>query len=75
MKKLSLKSLKLGANDLLQREQLKTVFGGYSDGPCANGASGELTYWSCGDGSNSGSAYVCPEHAQAFEDMIIQFCN
>lgn len=29
MKKLNLKNLKLNSNDLLQREQLKTVFGGY----------------------------------------------
>ena len=29
MKKLSLKNLKLDGNDLLQREQLKAVFGGY----------------------------------------------
>lgn len=29
MKKLSLNKLKLDADDLLQREQLKTVFGGY----------------------------------------------
>ncbi|MEW4924703.1 hypothetical protein [Algibacter sp. 2305UL17-15] len=29
MKKLSLKSLKLEAGDMLQRDQLKTVFGGY----------------------------------------------
>ncbi|GAA3558014.1 hypothetical protein [Snuella lapsa] len=28
MKKLSLKNLKLDANDMLQRNQLKTVFGG-----------------------------------------------
>ena len=33
MKKLSLKNLKLEANDMLQRNQLKTVFGGYS-GSC-----------------------------------------
>ena len=32
MKKLSLKNLKLEVNDLLQREQLKTVFGGQNDG-------------------------------------------
>lgn len=35
MKKLSLKNLKLGADDMLQRNQLKTVFGGYSgSGTC-----------------------------------------
>ncbi len=32
MKKLSLKNLKLEANDLLERNQLKSVFGGYSNG-------------------------------------------
>lgn len=29
MKKLSLKKLNLAADDLLQKEQLKTIFGGY----------------------------------------------
>ncbi len=29
MKKLNLKNLKLSSSDLLQREQLKSVFGGY----------------------------------------------
>ena len=45
MKKLSLINLKLGANDMLQRNELKTVFGGYGgDGDgyqCCN-------YWVCG---------------------------
>ncbi len=31
MKTLNLEKIKLGANDMLQREQLKTVFGGYSN--------------------------------------------
>ncbi|WP_136468924.1 hypothetical protein [Flagellimonas onchidii] len=30
MKKLSLKKLKLSKDDLVQKEQLKTVFGGYN---------------------------------------------
>jgi natural product precursor len=30
MKKLSLSKLNLKANDILQKEQLKTVFGGYT---------------------------------------------
>ncbi len=34
-KKLSLKKLKLEVNDELQRNQLKSVFGGYDDGNCA----------------------------------------
>lgn len=42
MKKLSLKNLKLDGNELLQREQLKTVFGGY------NGDAGSCSA-SCGD--------------------------
>lgn len=41
MKKLSLKKLGLSAGDLLQREQLKSVFGGYS-GDCFDDAIGEL---------------------------------
>lgn len=32
MRKLDLKNLKSNANDLLQREQLKTVVGGYGGG-------------------------------------------
>ena len=32
MKKLNLKNLKLSKNDMLQRDQLKTVFGGYDGG-------------------------------------------
>lgn len=45
MKKLSLKSLKLEASDLLQIEQLKTVFGGgytagcNADSSCSSGCS------------------------------------
>lgn len=40
MKKLSLKNLNLDASDLLQRNQLKTVVGGYGDEfpECANSA-------------------------------------
>ncbi|MFD0798015.1 hypothetical protein ACFQZJ_11115 [Maribacter chungangensis] len=36
MKKLSLEKLNLRSDDLLQREQLKTVFGGYGNG-CPDG--------------------------------------
>ena len=36
MKKLNLKNLTLEVSDLLEREQLKTVFGGYS-GMCQSG--------------------------------------
>ena len=53
MKKLSLKSLNLGANDLLQRNQLKTVFGGdsgYDAGGVCNSHSG----------CSSGCAYYYP---------------
>ena len=34
MKKLSLKNLNFGKDDLLDRKDLKTVFGGYEGGPC-----------------------------------------
>ncbi|WP_299526764.1 hypothetical protein [Winogradskyella sp.] len=40
MKKLSLKKLSLSTNDLLQREQLKSIFGGYdlcAGQPCHEG--------------------------------------
>ncbi|MDO5969738.1 hypothetical protein Q4Q35_07955 [Flavivirga aquimarina] len=36
MKKLSLKNLKLGADDMLQRNQLKSVLGGYGLGEGAS---------------------------------------
>lgn len=38
--KLSLKNLKLGADDMLQRSQLKTVFGGYGGGSCQSWVNG-----------------------------------
>lgn len=34
MRKLSIGELNLKSNDLLRREQLKTVFGGYEGGSC-----------------------------------------
>ncbi|NKI27659.1 hypothetical protein HCG49_13905 [Arenibacter sp. 6A1] len=34
MKKLNLKKLNLKTNDLLLREQLKTIVGGYGNGSC-----------------------------------------
>ena len=56
MKKLSLKNLKLGANDMLQRNELKTVFGGYGgDGyQCCND-------WGCGT-CVTGSNEDCSSH-------------
>lgn len=47
MKKLSLKNLKLDGNDLLKREQLKTVLGGYGSG----------LYCGCRAGDNQPSNY------------------
>jgi hypothetical protein len=44
MKKLSLKNLKLTSQDLLQRDQLKAVFGGYSCSVFVHTANG--SYWS-----------------------------
>lgn len=76
MKKLSLKNLKLEASDMLQRNQLKSVFGGYSggySGVCENGKTPVPYSWDCGDG-NSGSGYVCPEHAQATLQFYLDFC-
>ncbi len=37
MKKVRLKNLNLSTNELLQREQLKTVFGGYVHDICPDG--------------------------------------
>ena len=67
MKKLSLKNLKLEANDMLQRNQLKTVLGGYGGsggGTCGyNNAYG----WDCnvtkevakGEYDNYGGNWCC----------------
>ncbi len=43
MKKLSLKNLKLNENEMLERNQLKSVFGGY-------GGYGNGDHWLCGAG-------------------------
>tara|TARA_R110002049_G_scaffold65035_1_gene170957 strand:+ start:87706 stop:87933 length:228 start_codon:yes stop_codon:yes gene_type:complete len=74
MKKVSLKNLKLEADDLLQRNQLKSVLGGgYGNGVCQNDADPIPFYWSC-DGQ-SGSGYTCPEHYQATIDFYLAYCN
>ncbi|WP_026808949.1 hypothetical protein [Arenibacter latericius] len=65
MKKLSLKNLKLNSNDLLQREQLRSVFGGYGGGSCTlhcvDGT--ELSVTSCkgGDARESCKDYGGPD--------------
>ncbi|HTO15755.1 MAG TPA: hypothetical protein VLZ83_08285 [Edaphocola sp.] len=48
MKKLNLKNLKLGVDDILQRNQLKSVLGGQSDGCriAVRNADGSFGYWS-----------------------------
>lgn len=65
MKKLSLRNLKLGNDDLLQREQLKTVFGGNTG--CAyqggNGYAGisdpNMAYMTAMAGSIQNGGYFC----------------
>lgn len=61
MKKLNLKKLNLGADDLLQREQLKSVFGGYGGygdlNPPSGGGGGSL-YKCCWNGTNNCSKCV-----------------
>lgn len=66
MKKLSLKSLNLGADDLLKRQELKTVLGGYTGG-CNHGISRQYVYnagsgcWHWGTlitGSNCDSLFI-----------------
>lgn len=69
MKKLSLENLKLEADDMLQRNQLKAVFGGYYGGPdCTiyckdsnNNILGEITVSKC---PSSGTALreACKEY-------------
>lgn len=54
MKKLSLKNLNLGVNDLLQKQQLKSIFGGYGSGSCGyKSPNGEV--W-CGLSANQAAA-------------------
>ncbi len=72
MKNVSLKNLNLQEENVLQRNQLKSVLGGHSQCP-NNGAITEIT-WQCADGSASGSAFVCRAHAQAYADVIDAFC-
>ncbi len=70
MKKLSLKNLKLEANDMLQRNQLKTVLGGYGGGSCQSWINGQHytglsvsdaqgDYQFCVDNGYSGCGYCC----------------
>tara|TARA_R110002049_G_scaffold65035_1_gene170959 strand:+ start:88952 stop:89194 length:243 start_codon:yes stop_codon:yes gene_type:complete len=77
MKKLSLKKLKLEVVDMLQRNELKSVFGGYGGGTaCENDA--DPIYnggGACADGTVISGFYVCPEHEQAYLDMLTAFCG
>jgi len=61
MKKLSLKNLNLEANDMLQQNELKTVFGGYGSAwcSCSNGSSRSMPNCSwCGAYCGSQS-WIC----------------
>lgn len=67
MKKLSLKNLKLDANDMLKRSQLKTIFGGYGpgDGHCSCKTGGNIsfeTYVGDFDTCGTGCKYSNPSH-------------
>lgn len=55
MKKLNLKSLKLNSDDVLQRERLKSIFGGANGYPPPG--SGDTCYTTC-----IGSAQCVGEH-------------
>lgn len=70
MKKLSLKNLKLGADNMLQREQLRSVFGGNGDGTCQSWINGthytglsvsdaQGDYAFCTENGYSGCGYCC----------------
>jgi len=62
MKKLSLKKLKLEATDLLQRNELKTVFGGYDGG--YGGGSNCATASSCNSTSDMKNGCACTSDSQ-----------
>jgi hypothetical protein len=61
MKKLKLKALELGAEELLQREQLKNVIGGSGSGDGSGGGC-EVT---CGSGY-----YACCNR-----NILVAYCN
>lgn len=65
MKKLSLNSLNLSINDFLNRDQLKSIFGGYN-GTCTANCSTSCSV-TCSGGSCSavdGSSGYCTENGQ-----------
>ncbi len=68
MKKLRLKNLKLEANDMLQRNQLKTVLGGYGGygGPCDDNPSGSCGY-------NNAMGEICGLSEDCAKDQVAQF--
>ncbi|MFI1745055.1 hypothetical protein [Thalassobellus sediminis] len=70
MKKLSLKKLNLGASDMLQRNQLKTVFGGgYGDGYYACCYNNDL--FNCSPCVYTGTATSCPSGQSLFACAMI----
>lgn len=76
MRKMSLKELNIGEESLLQREQLKSVFGGIVESSiCVDGVEPEHIHWECADGNGSGHATVCPEHVYAYASMVDEFCG
>ncbi|WP_175416280.1 TIGR04149 family rSAM-modified RiPP [Aggregatimonas sangjinii] len=66
----SLSSLNFEANEVLQRSQMKTVFGG---AVCSSGSS-EVGF-ACADGTSGGSYTICNEHYDAFVEMAEDFCG
>ena len=61
MKKLNLKKLKLNQNDLLQRNELKAVFGGYDYSYDVSGSNCHTTSYSCANGGGIQFGYTCDE--------------
>lgn len=63
MKKLSLKNLKLGVDEMLQRNELKSVFGGYggssAEGSCAIKCASGVWIHNCPDVSPSTQEWAC----------------
>ena len=77
MKKLSLKELKLGTQDLLRKEQLRTVFGGYGNAPNNPTGSGSQGRYKCcwkNDPSNCSACVSCTASCTCVSGAKLTVC-
>lgn len=66
MKKLSLVRMNLTNDDLLQKEQLKSVFGGYSGPYCEGVAQASASSAEAEDHSSTGSCWSSSQYNYAY---------